>query len=113
TPDETPRLGYLVLSSYEKPLQILRATQQMILLVGLLAILSGTAVVWFLVRKITEPLRELRTVAEAVGHGDFTRRVAVHSRDECGELAVAFNQMTENIEQSQAQLRQTVQTLKT
>ncbi len=112
SPDDAPRLGYLVLSSYEKPLQTLRATQQMILLVGFLAILFGTAVVWFLVRKITAPLRELRTVAEAVGRGDFTQRVAVHSRDECGELATAFNQMTENIEQSQAQLKQTVETLK-
>jgi nitrogen fixation/metabolism regulation signal transduction histidine kinase len=50
------------------------------------------------------PLRELRDSAEAVGRGDFSRRVPVRSRDECGELAVVFNQMTENVQQSRAQL---------
>jgi two-component system NtrC family sensor kinase len=36
----------------------------------------------------------------------------VRSRDECGELAAVFNQMTENIQQSRAQIEKTVETLK-
>jgi len=68
--------------------------------------------VWFLINKVTQPLRELRDSAEAVSRGDFTRRVVVRSRDECGELAIAFNQMTKNIQQSRAQIEQTVETLK-
>ena len=107
------RLGYLILSSYEKPLQTLQATQRMIFIVSLLAILFGSAVVWFLINKVTKPLRELRDSAEAVGRGDFTRRVPVRSRDECGELATVFNQMTENLQQSRSQLEKTVETLKT
>ena len=75
--------------------------------------MSGAAVVWFLVNKVTQPLRELRDSAEAVGRGDFSRRVPVRSGDECGELAVAFNRMTENVQQSRTQLEQTVTTLKT
>ena len=70
-------------------------------------------VVWFFVRRATAPLRELRDSAEAVGRGDFSRRVNIRSRDECGELAVAFNRMTENVQQSQSQLQQTVNSLKT
>ena len=58
-------------------------------------------------------MRELRESAEAVGRGDFYRRVAVRSADECGQLAVVFNQMTENIQQSRTQLEKTVETLKT
>src|SRR5271170_4941378 len=38
---------------------------------------------------------------------------AVRSRDECGQLAMVFNGMTENIHQSRAQLEKTVETLKT
>jgi len=106
-------LGYILLSSYEYSLQTLKATQQVLIVVSLGAILFGVAVIWILVNKITQPLRELRDSAEAVGRGDFSRRVPVHSHDECGELAVAFNQMTENVQQSRAQLEKTVETLKT
>jgi signal transduction histidine kinase len=111
-PGEPHRIGYLILSTYEKPLQALQSARQMILLVSFLSILFGAAVIWFLINRVTRPLRELRDSAEAVGRGDFSRRVPVRSKDECGELAVSFNQMTENVQQSRVQLEKTVETLK-
>ena len=68
--------------------------------------------VWFLIRKVTRPLRELRDTAEAVGEGDFSRRVEVSSNDECGELAEVFNRMTENLQNSHRELETTVTRLK-
>jgi two-component system NtrC family sensor kinase len=106
-------LGYVLLSSYEDSLNALKATQQALVAVSLCAILIGSVIIWLLVNKVTEPLRELRNSAEAVGCGDFSRRVAVHSHDEFGELAVAFNRMTESVQLSRAQLEKTVDTLKT
>lgn len=106
------RLGYIVLSSYEKPLRVLQATQQNFLWLQLTGILLGTAIVSYLVRRVTNPLRQLRDTAEAVGRGDFSGRVEVTSRDECGELAIVFNQMTSNLNISREQLQQTVETLK-
>ena len=105
-------LGYVLLSSYEDSLRGLQKTQAVLLVVSSCAILFGALVVWQLVNKVTQPLRELRDSAEAVGRGDLTRRVPVRSKDECGELAVAFNRMTENDQHSRAQLEQTVETLK-
>jgi two-component system, NtrC family, sensor kinase len=106
------RLGYLILSSYQNPLLALQSTRQMILIISLLAIFFGGVTVWLLVNKVTKPLSELRDSAEAVGRGDFTKRVRVRSSDECGELAIVFNQMTENIQQSRAQIEKNVETLK-
>ena len=106
------RIGYLMLSSYEESWSVLKATQQMLSVIGLLGIALSTAVVWILIRKITHPLRQLRDSAEAVGRGDFSQRVEVSSRDECGELATAFNHMTENIKTSREELEKTVATLK-
>lgn len=110
---EDQALGFLLLTSYEQSLQALHATKQALLWVSLLAVVLGSAVVWYLVRWVTQPLQELRDSAEAVGQGDFTVRVAVRSQDECGELAQVFNQMTENLKQSREQLELTVETLKT
>jgi two-component system NtrC family sensor kinase len=107
------RLNYVLLSSYEQPLSALHATQHTLGLFSTLAIVISAAIVWALIRKITEPLRVLRDSAEAVGRGDFTQRVQVTSADECGELAGVFNRMTENLKSSREELEQTVKTLRT
>jgi two-component system NtrC family sensor kinase len=108
------RLGYLLLSSYYgQSTAVLKATQQMLLAVGLMGVSMSTLIVWFLVGRVTQPLRQLRDSAEAVGRGDFSRRVEVTSSDECGELAAVFNQTTENIKTSREELEKTVETLKT
>jgi two-component system, NtrC family, sensor kinase len=111
--EEEHRLGYLLLCSYEQPLQALHATQQSLLMVSGLGIVLATAAVWLLVRRITQPLRLLRDGAEAVGKGDFSPRVEVRSGDECGELAAVFNRMTENLKRSREELEQTVDRLET
>ena len=110
---EDGKLGWLLLLSYEDSLRALQTTQQMLLVVSSLAILAGTGIVWFFIRRVTRPLRDLSASAEAVGQGDFSRRVEVTSGDECGELAAVFNQMTENLKRSREQLESTVETLKT
>ncbi len=104
--------GYLLLYSSEQPMRAFQAARQ-ILFAGGLAILLGAAVVSSLVGKVTRPLRELKDSVEAVGRGDFSRRVQVEYEDECGELARVFNQMTENLKNSRDQLEMTVETLKT
>jgi signal transduction histidine kinase len=105
-------LGYVLMNSYEQSLIEANRTQWLLFGFSFCAILIGGAVVWYLVNRITQPLRELHDSAEAVGRGDFSRRVPVRSHDECGELAVVFNQMTANLQQSRAELEKTVETLK-
>jgi signal transduction histidine kinase len=102
-------LGYILLNSNEQSLNEEHATQRVLLAVSFLAILASAGAVWFFISRVTEPLRELRDSAEAVGRGDFSRRVTARSNDECGELATVFNQMTENLHSSRSQL-ETAQT---
>jgi signal transduction histidine kinase len=105
--------GYLLLSSYEQPWQSFRVAQRDLLLFSALGVMLGTAIVWLVVRRVTEPLRQLRDSAEAIGRGDFSRRIHIHSGDELGELAAVFNDTTENLQESTAQLERTVETLRT
>ena len=103
---------FVLLASYEQQLVTLRQTRLTLLGLSLAGILLSAVVVWVLVRRITRPLRELRDSAEAVGRGDFSRRIEQFSNDECGELAGAFNQMTSNLQTSRAELEHAMQTVK-
>ncbi len=112
TTKNDPTLGYLLFNSYEPSSSVLM-TQQLLLIASFIGIFIGSVFVWYFIKKATAPLRELQENADAVGRGDFSRRVNLHTSDEFGRLAGAFNQMTENVELSQSKLKQTVETLKT
>ncbi len=51
-----------------------------------------------LARSITSSVHELFLGTERVRQGDFTHRIAIASKDQLGELADSFNQMTGSIE---------------
>jgi signal transduction histidine kinase/ActR/RegA family two-component response regulator len=104
--------GYLLLFSYAAVQQQIQDTQRILALAGMLGIIIGAAVVSILVRRVTQPLRDLRDSAEAVGRGDFSKRIEIRSNDELGELAAGFNQMTGNLQKSTAQLEKTVTMLR-
>ena len=51
-----------------------------------------------LARSITGSVHELFAGTERVREGDFTHKIAIHTRDQLGELAESFNSMTASIE---------------
>ncbi len=113
--DRDPHGGfrYLLLSSYEQRLLERDRNRTTLLGVSVVGIMLSGFLVWWLIRRITHPLVELRDNAEAVGRGDFTRRITRFSNDECGAVAVAFNGMTDNLQASRADLEKAVGSLKT
>ena len=63
------------------------------------AVVLALAMVQFLARGMTSPLREMAHAAQAMGRGDYSARVAATSRDEVGELARTFNKMAAELAQ--------------
>jgi two-component system sensor histidine kinase BaeS len=59
----------------------------------------------FVARTLTRPTRELTAATRALARGDLKQQVPVRSRDELGELAQAFNQMSADLVRA-TQLRQ-------
>jgi signal transduction histidine kinase len=59
-----------------------------------------------LTRTLTHPLREMTTAIRLMAKGDLKQHVQVKSRDELGELAAAFNQMSTDLDQSNQARRQ-------
>ncbi len=108
----SPGFHFVLLSSYEQRLDELDTTRKRVLGLSLAGIAASALVVWFFIRRVTQPLRELQLSAEAVGRGDFSRRIDRFSNDEFGELAVTFNQMTTNLQNSRVELERAMQTVK-
>ena len=71
---------------------------------GLLAVAVAAVVTLFMSRRILSPAESLAQAARALSHGDFSQRVQVRSKDEFGELAIAFNAMAADLERTE-QLR--------
>lgn len=63
----------------------------------LTALVVALLVTQFLAHGMTSPLREMTAAARAMARGDYQRQVRATSRDEVGELAVAFNQMSTDL----------------
>jgi signal transduction histidine kinase/CheY-like chemotaxis protein len=103
---------YVLLSSYERSLRSLEDMQRTLAGVSAVGIALSAALVWFFVRRSIRPLRELGAAAEAVGRGDFSRKLARQANDEFGDLGDAFNQMTSNLQTSRAELEKAVEILK-
>jgi signal transduction histidine kinase len=57
---------------------------------------------------MTSPLREMTAAARAMMRGDYSRRVRATSRDEIGELAAAFNQMSSDLEEADRYRRELI-----
>ncbi|WP_458687506.1 HAMP domain-containing sensor histidine kinase [Nocardia tengchongensis] len=55
---------------------------------------------------MTMPLREMTAAAKHMAQGDYSRRVRASSRDEVGQLAVAFNQMAADLAAADQQRRE-------
>lgn len=66
-------------------------------LTSALALLVALVIALAQMRRLLKPLLSIRDATRQVGAGDYTTRVAIESRDEFGELAGAFNQMTGEI----------------
>jgi PAS domain S-box-containing protein len=68
------------------------------------ACLGGLAAL-FLAQRITSPLEKLREGALAVAGGDLSHRLDIASKDEIGELAMTFNQMTSDLQAERTALQ--------
>jgi two-component system phosphate regulon sensor histidine kinase PhoR len=99
------RLGFvrtsLPLTLLEERLRHLRG---LVLLGTLIAVAAGLALSGLLAPRFTRPLRAMATRAESIAQGAYAQRVAVTSHDELGQLAVAFNTMSEELHRSAATL---------
>jgi len=104
SPQATPNVQLTVLRSYDEATALLKRLNRLLLALGLLAVLVGSGLVFLISHTFTRPLSSLLAGVSALEKGDFTYALDVHSLDEVGELARAFDRMRESLLKSQQSL---------
>jgi PAS domain S-box-containing protein len=95
-----PEYQWAVMSEIdvEETYQTLHELHKALLFISIAISLGVVVCVIFLGRKLTAPILNLTEVTKKMSSGDLSRRAIVYSKDEIGQLAEAFNTMTQIIE---------------
>ena len=82
-------------------LSALSRIKNIILLLGMVALVGGLFIAWLIGMGITRPLKEAVNAMDdiAQGEGDLTRRLSEEGKDEIAQLSTAFNHFAEKIRQ--------------
>lgn len=94
----TSPLQLIVLKSFEPAERSISRIDRMVLIVGLLALLSGTALMMIVSRLVTRPLEALSNSVRAFGLGDVDYHVPRHGTQEVRRLSAAFSGMRHEIQ---------------
>lgn len=101
-------LGVLLLGSARKEIVLLtRHIWQIAAAVAGAALIVGLLLTLWVSSRITRPLEELSEGAREVASGRWDTVIDLRGRDEIGQLAAAFNEMTETLASTREQLVQT------
>jgi Signal transduction histidine kinase, nitrate/nitrite-specific len=72
----------------------------LIIIFLLVVVLSIILMILFMRRTVLLPLSKIVEVVKQIAAGDLTKKVEIESKDEIGELGLAFNEMTSKLKNS-------------
>src|SRR5579864_211902 len=102
--DQAPSVRLSVLKSYDQATAFLDSLNRLLLIVGLAAVLGGSALVFFISHTFTRPLGYLVAGVRALGRGDFHYQLDARGGDEVAEVTRAFNRMRDSLLKTQQEL---------
>jgi two-component system phosphate regulon sensor histidine kinase PhoR len=90
--------GILGVARVALPLTQVESSVNSIIIIIIVAMVITTVFVilaaWFVTRMTTRPIRELTRATQKIASGELGHRLSVSTRDESGQLAHAFNEMS-------------------
>jgi signal transduction histidine kinase len=100
----SPNVRLTVLKSYDQATAFLEKLNRLLLGLGVLAVLVGSGLVFFISHTFTRPLSSLLSGVAALERGDFTYALDAGGQDEVAELARAFDRTRESLFHTQQNL---------
>jgi signal transduction histidine kinase/ActR/RegA family two-component response regulator len=102
---ESP-VSLIILKSLDHATAFLRALNQILLALGLISILAGSALVFLISDTFTRPLANLVGGVRALEQGDFRFPLESSSGDEVAEVTSAFGRMRSTLQETQREQKQ-------
>ena len=102
--DNAPPVTLTVLKSFDEATAFLQNLNHWIVLVGFVAVLAGSALVFLVSTTFTRPLGELVAGVRALEEGDFGYPLRVDGSDEVSTLTAAFHRMRQRLQETRRQL---------
>jgi nitrogen fixation/metabolism regulation signal transduction histidine kinase len=97
----------LVGNSLQQELTLEKRIRDISVMIAGLGIFIAVLISGIITTRMSRPIRDLADAAAEVGHGNWGVRVDSSSKDEVGQLATAFNHMTEELLAQRERLVQT------
>jgi signal transduction histidine kinase len=101
---KSPSVRLSVLKSYDQATAFLDSLNHLLLALGLVAVLGGSALVFFISHTFTRPLGNLVDGVRALEKGDFAYPLDPHGGDEVAEVTGAFDRMRNSLLKTQQEL---------
>jgi signal transduction histidine kinase len=99
-----PPLSLWVLKSFDQATAFLRSLNEVLLALGLTAVLAGSLLVFLISHTFTRPLENLVAGVRALERGDYAYPLEVRGGDEVAEVTRTFDRMRANLERTQREL---------
>lgn len=90
------KIGGVISKSEIKEISQPILTRTIIVLIP--SILLGGVLIFFIIFSITKPLITLRNSAIKISKGNLTEKISINNKDEIGDLAISFNDMTRDLQ---------------
>ncbi len=103
TPGE-PTLNLWVLKSFDQATAFLRSLNELLLGLGLTAVLAGSLLVFLISHTFTRPLENLVAGVRALEQGDYAYPLDAHGGDEVAEVTGTFDRMRKNLQTTHREL---------
>jgi len=93
-----------VLKSFDQATAFLSRLNELLLALGLAAVMAGSLLVFLISHTFTRPLDSLVAGVRALGRGDFSHPLSVRGGDEVAEVTSAFGRMRTDLQSTQREL---------
>ena len=101
---DAPALNLWVLKSFDQATAFLRSLNELLLALGLTAVLAGSLLVFLISHTFTRPLENLVAGVRALEQGDYAYPLQARGGDEVAEVTVTFDRMRKNLQKTHREL---------